>query len=64
MCAESTVTVVAISHEMQPKPVFVADDRRRDVSARQPKKEDRMKMLNEIKYGSIQRHIYNTLAFT
>lgn len=36
MGAETTVTVVVVSHEMQSKPVLIADDRRRDITARQP----------------------------
>lgn len=39
MCAETTVTVVVISHEMQSEPVLVADDGRRDITARQPEED-------------------------
>lgn len=33
MGAESTVTMVVISHKMESKPVLVADDGRRDITA-------------------------------
>lgn len=41
MSTETTITVVAIGHEMQTEPVLVADDGRRDITAWQPKIKNR-----------------------
>lgn len=45
--AETTVTMVVISHEMQSKPVLVTDDGRRDIIARQPERQTNTALLKK-----------------
>lgn len=63
--AEASVAVVAVGHKMEAEPVFVADDRRWDIAARQPERETKTVRLFtrcQLETKNRQKHVSGALC--
>lgn len=54
MGAEASVAVVAVGHKVEAEPIFVADDGRWDITARQPERETETERHSE-SFTSLQK---------
>lgn len=55
--AEASVAVVAVGHKVEAEPVFVADDRRWDIAARQPGRETE-RLLQVVQRSSLPGSLF------